>query len=138
MGLIRKLLPYTTIAACIALLYMGWVFYSRYRINAELQRKADARYVAQAEQTYELYGAGQLKILSFYAIPGVVHRGQTTELCYGVANATGVAIDNGVEPIKPSLSRCLPVRIIRTTTFTLKAQDDNGNHAEQTVDVQVQ
>jgi len=137
MGLIRKLLPYTTIAVCIALLYAGWVFYSRYRTNAELQRKADARYVEHAKRTYEMYGAGQLKILSFYAMPGVVHRGETTELCYGVANATSVSIDNGIEAIKPSLSRCLQVRVTRITTYTLKAQDEKGNHVEQSVNVLV-
>jgi hypothetical protein len=138
MGLIRKLLPYTTIAVCIALLYAGWVFYSRYRTNAELQRKAETRYVEQAKRTYEMYGAGRLKILAFYAMPGVVQRGGTTELCYGVANATSVSIDNGIEAIKPSLSRCLPVKITRRTTYTLKAQDEQGNHVEQSVDVLVQ
>jgi hypothetical protein len=138
MGLIRKLLPYTTIAVCIALLYSGWVFYARYRANAELQRKADSRYVEQARRTYEMYGAGQLKILSFYAMPGVVHRGGMTQLCYSVANATNVSIDNGIEAIKPSLSRCLQVKVTRKMTYTLKAQDEQGNHVEQSVDVLVQ
>jgi len=135
--IIRKMLPYTTAAACLALLYMAWVFYSRWSENRELQRQADEEYIAQARKTSEMYGSGQLKILLFYAVPPVVARGESSQLCYSVANATTVTIDHGVEAIKPSLSRCVPIKPARSTTYTLSAADDKRNHASQSLNVEV-
>ena len=54
MQTIRKLLPYTSAAAVIALLYLAWVFYSRSNQNHELQREADEKAVEQARKTYEI------------------------------------------------------------------------------------
>lgn len=133
--IIRKLLPYTTAAACLAVLYIGWVFFSRWNQNRELQHAAEEKSIEQARKTYEMYGSGQLKILLFYASPGVIARGGTTQLCYSVSNAASVKIDNGVEDIKPSLSRCLPVKPAHTTTYTITAADDGGHKATQSVTV---
>ena len=135
--IIRKLLPFTTAAAILALLYLGWVFYSRSNQNRELQRQADAKYAEQAQKTYELYGSGQLKIMLFYAVPPVVARGGSAQLCYSVSNAATVKIDHGVEDIKPSLSRCVPVQPVRSTTYTLSAADEKGHSASQRVEVVV-
>ena len=135
--IIRKMLPYTTVAACLALIYLGWVFYSRSSQNRELQRQADQKSAEQAQKTYEMYGSGQLKILLFYAVPAVVARGGPAQLCYSVSNATTVKIDQGVEEIKPSLSRCVPIKPARTTTYTLSATDDAGHRATQSVNVVV-
>jgi hypothetical protein len=133
--LIRKLLPYTTVAALLALLYMGWVFYMRSSQNRELQRESDEKSVEQARKTYELYGAGQLKILLFYAAPAVVTRGGSAELCYSVSNATKVKIDPGVEEIKPSLNHCVPIKPAHATTYTLTASDDKGHQTTQSINV---
>jgi hypothetical protein len=135
--IIRRILPYTTAAACLALIYMAWVFYSRSSQNREWQRQADERYIAEARKTREMYGSGQLKILLFYAVPPVVARSGSAQLCYSVANATTVKIDHGVEEIKPSLSRCVPIKPARSTTYTLSAADDKQNHASQSLNVQV-
>jgi hypothetical protein len=133
--IVRKLLPYTTIAACLALIYMGWVFYARSSQNRELQREADQKSVEQARKTYELYGSGQLKILLFYAAPAVVAKGGAAQLCYSVSNATTVKLDPDVEKLKPSLDRCFPVTPARSTTYTLTAADDKGHAATQSVNV---
>src|SRR5882757_6916104 len=85
--IIRKLLPYTTVAALLALLYIAWVFYARAGANREIERQADEKLTAQAKRTYDMYGSGQLKILLFYAVPAVVPSGGYTRLCYSVANA---------------------------------------------------
>jgi hypothetical protein len=135
--IIRKLLPYTTAAALLALVYMGWVFYSRSSEDRELQRDADRKSVEEARKTYELYGSGQLKILLFYAAPAVVAKGGSTQLCYSVANATTVKIDKDVEDIKPSLNRCVPVKPAHSTTYTLTASDDQGHHTTQSVNVTI-
>ena len=135
--IIRKLLPYTTVAAVLAVIYIGWVFYARASQNREIQREADQASIAEARKTYEMYGAGQLKILLFYASPPVVARGGATELCYSVANATAVKIDQGVEAIKPSLNRCLPIKPAHTAAYTLTASDDKGKEVTQSVNVVV-
>ena len=132
---LRKFLPYTTAAAVLALIYLAWVFYSRYSTNREIQRAADRKSIEQARKIDEMYGNGRLKILLFYASPPVLSRGESSQLCYSVANAAKVKIDHGVEEIKPSLSRCVPVKPLHSTTYTLTADDDQGNHATQSVDV---
>ena len=137
-GLIRKLLPYSTAAVCLALLYLAWVFYSRRNDNAEFERRSEAKAAQQAKQTYEMYGAGQVKILLFYASPPVVRRGETTQLCYSIANATKVRIDHVAEPVWPSLSRCVPVKVKQSVTYTMTAEDDQGHLTEKTAEVAVQ
>lgn len=135
--IIRRLLPYTTVAALLALIYLGWVFYSRYSQNRELQREAEQKEADQARKTYDLYGAGQLKIMLFYAVPPVVKRGASAQLCYSVSNAKTVKIDPNVEEIKPSLSRCVDIKPAHSTTYTLTAADDRGHQATQSVNVMI-
>lgn len=135
--IIRKMLPYTTAAACLAVIYMGWVFYSRSSQNREIQQQAEEKSLEQDRKTYEMYGSGQLKIMLFYAVPPVVARGGSAQLCYSVSNAASVKIDHGVEEIKPSLSRCVPIQPGRSTTYTLSAKDDKGHSANQSVQVTV-
>lgn len=135
--LVRKMLPYTTVAACLALIYMAWVFYSRSSQNRELQKQADQKYTEEAQKTYEMYGSGQLKIMLFYAVPAVVPRGGPGQLCYSVANATHVKIDHGVEEIKPSLSHCVAIQPVKSTVYTLSAEDEKGNHSVKSLNVVV-
>ena len=135
--IIRKLLPYSSVAALLALIYMGWVFYARSNQNRELAQEADRKSAEQARKTYELYGSGQLKVLLFYAAPAVVPRAGTTQLCYSIANATTVKIDQGVEDIKPSLNHCLPVHPAKSTTYTITAADDKGRETAQSINVVV-
>lgn len=134
---IRKLLPYSTVATILALLYVGWVFYARWNERREAQHAAEQKAAEEARKTYELYGSGQLKIMLFYASPGVVSRGQGTQLCYSVSNASSAKIDQGVGDIKPSIGRCLPIKPAHSTSYTLTALDGRGHEATQTVDVEV-
>jgi len=134
---IRKILPYTTVAAVLALIYMGWIFYARSNQNREIQRQADQKEIEQARKTDAMYGSGQLKILLFYATPSVVAKGGSTQLCYSVANATTVSIDQGVEEIKPSLNRCVPVKPASSTNYTMTAADDKGHQVTQGINVTV-
>ena len=66
------------------------------------------------------------RILQFYAAPGVIPRGETSSLCYGVENAETVSIDPPVEEIKPALSRCLSVSPSSSTRYTLTARSSGG------------
>ena len=135
--IIRKVLPYTTVVTILALLYLAYVFYSRSSERRDAQKAAAEKEVEQARKTYELYGAGQLKILLFYAVPPTMAKGSSGQLCYSVSNATSANIDNGIEPIKPSLSRCVVMKPTHSTTYTLTASDDKGHQVTQAVNVVV-
>ena len=83
------------------------------------------------------FGGNNLKILSFYASPPAIRRGQVALLCYGVSNAAKVRISPAVESLAPSLSRCFEIRPASTTTFVLTCEDAQGHHATQSVVVEV-
>jgi hypothetical protein len=126
------------VATLLALIYLGGVFYSRWHFSRGLQQAAEQKAAEQERKTYELYGSGQLKIMLFYASPGVVNRGQGTELCYSVSNATTAKIDHGVGDIRPSVGRCVPIKPTRSTTYTVTATDSQGHQATKSVDVVVE
>ena len=72
------------------------------------------------------------------ASPAAIHRGEKTQVCYGVANAKTVKLEPQPNPVWPSYSRCVDVTPARTTTYTLIAQDAAGNTRSQAVEVKVQ
>jgi hypothetical protein len=136
-SLIRKLLPYTSAALVLALLYLAWTFYSRWNNSRTLQQAADAEKAKADAQILKMY-AGDLKILGFYTTTGTIHRGEKALLCYGVASATKVRIEPGVEPLRPSLSRCVEVAPAKDTLYTLTAEDESGHRATETLTIRVQ
>ncbi len=132
---IRKLLPYMAILCGVAALYAAWTFYSRWNSNRELRAAAAAQKIEATRKENDLLGGGKLKILSFYADPAVLARGQRGRLCYGVANAKSARIEPAVERIWPSLGRCVDIAPKGETTYTLTAEDAQGNSASQSLNV---
>jgi hypothetical protein len=135
-SLIRKLLPYTSAAFVLALLYLAWTFYSRWSNSRSIQQAAEAEKVKADEQTVKKY-VGDLKILSFYTPSGAIRGGEKTLLCYGVASAVKVRIEPGVEPLKPSLSRCVEVAPAKDTLYTLTAEDESGRRVTESLTIRV-
>ena len=132
------MLPYTSFAIIVALLYLGWVFYSRWHENRLLQQQSAAKERAEAKRIYDMYGAGRVKILQLYANPAVLSRGGTGQLCYGVSNAKNIAIDPKPKgDVWPSISRCVDVVPSKDTTYTLTVQDAAGHTETANVTVQV-
>ena len=124
------------LALCLVLAagvgYVGWTFFSRWSENRTNEKAAEAEQAKANAKIVEMYGSGNLKILNFYAI----RRSEKTLLCYGVSNATAVRIEPRVEPLKPSLSRCVEVAPKSTTQYTLTAEDAAGHQATGSVVVQ--
>jgi hypothetical protein len=134
----RRILPYTSFAIVVALLYLVWVFYSRWHENRLLQDQAAAKEQAEAKHIYDIYGAGRVKILQLYANPGVVSHGGTAQLCYGVSNAKTLTIDpKPTGDVWPSIARCVDVAPAKDTTYVLTAQDANGHTETANVTIQV-
>ena len=136
-SILRKLLPYSSAGLVIALLYVAWTFLSRWHDTRGLERAAEHEKARADAKIVEMYGSGNLKILHFYVTPGVILRGQKGLLCYGVSNANTVRIDPGVEPLKPSISRCLEISPAANTRYKLTAEDESGHTATTSVLVRV-
>ena len=135
--MLRRLLPYTTILVVLAALYASWTFYSRHQAAAEVERQTQQKQADEARRVVERFGGHELKILSFAAAKGEVSAGELVVLCYGVSNATQVKIEPDVEPIKPAISHCLEVAPKKTTIYTLKAEDANGNSKSASLTIRV-
>jgi hypothetical protein len=134
-------LSYSSIVLSIAILAVGWIFFSRWQENRDIDRRtAEARAQKQRESdraALEQLGGKDLEIQSFYASPGVVHHGESTQLCYGVANAKTVKLEPQSNPVWPSYSRCVDVSPKKDTVYTLTVADAAGNTKSQTVEVKV-
>jgi hypothetical protein len=131
LSLIRKSLPYLTVVILAAIAYDGWFFYSRWREAREAERMSQAEEAEQARRTIDMLGGGRLKILHFYASPGVIRRGEPANICYGVYGAKSVRIEPMVEELRPAVARCLQASPLRTTAYKLVAEDGLGHTATQ-------
>jgi cbb3-type cytochrome oxidase subunit 3 len=121
----------------LILLYVGWVFYSRRQENREIEQRAAARRRAEDQRTVDMLGGNRFDILSFYASPGTIRRGDTAQLCYGVSNAKSVRLEPQADAVWPSYSRCVQVSPEKSTTYTLTADDGAGQSKTATLTIEV-
>jgi len=132
---------YSWAALAIVALVVGWVVFSRWQENRDIEKHArEERTQKQQEQdrvTLEQLGGKELAIQNFYASPGAIRRGETVQLCYGVANAKSVKLEPQSNPVWPSYSRCVDVTPTKSTTYTLTVADAAGNTRIQSLDVKV-
>jgi hypothetical protein len=132
---------YTGTFLILVAIYVAWIVFSRWNENRQIEeRSRDAAAQKQREQdrkTVEEMGGSELAIQAFYG-NSQIHRGQTAQLCYGVANAKKVTLEPQSNPVWPSYSRCVDVTPTKTTTYTLTASDDAGHSVTQTLTVKVQ
>jgi hypothetical protein len=131
------------VVALIVLGYTAFVFWSRWQENQDIAAKEKAAQAAKlrddAAKSFEVLGGADFKIVSFYAMPGTIHRGDSVDMCYGVSNAKSVKLDPpDVANMFPSLDRCVKVAPKKTTTYTFTADDGKGNTktAQLTIEVQ--
>ncbi len=132
---------YSSAAVLVAMLVVGWILFSRWQVNRDIERRAkEEQTQKQQEQdriALEQLGGKDLAIQSFYAMPGVVHRGETVQLCYGVANAKTVKLEPQSNPVWPSHSLCVNVTPSKTTTYTLTVTGAAGQTQTQSIVVNV-
>ena len=138
---IKNPLLYSSLVLGIALLGVGWIFFSRWQENRAIEQKINEdkaqKQLENDRAALELLGGKELAIQMFYASPGVIRRGEATQLCYGVANAKTVKLEPQSNPVWPSRSRCVEVAPAKTTTYTLTIADAAGNTKSQSVEVKV-
>jgi hypothetical protein len=137
----KNLFLYSWAALAIAALVVVGILFSRWQENRGIEKRAkEERTQKQQEQdrlALEQLGGKELAIQNFYASPGVIRRGETVQLCYGVANAKTVKLEPQPNPVWPSYSRCVDVTPTKSTTYTLTVTDVAGNTRTQTLDVKV-
>jgi hypothetical protein len=138
---LKKPFLYSWAALGIAALVVGWILFSRWHENRGIEKRAkEERTQKQQEQdriALEQLGGKELAIQDFYASPGEIRRGETVQLCYGVANAKSVTLEPQPNPVWPSYSRCVDVTPAKSTTYTLTITDATGNTRAQSLEVKV-
>jgi hypothetical protein len=131
---------YSSLFILIVALYIGWILFSRHQENRAYEQRAEQTQTkkqrAQDQATIEQLGGNDLAIQMFYATPGI-KRGETAQVCYGVANAKTVTLEPQTTKVWPSHNLCVDVKPTKTTTYTLTATDADGKTVSQQVTVEV-
>lgn len=135
---IRIYVTVSAVVLLVALLYVGWVFWSRAREDRLIEQRAAAERRAQDEQAVESMGGNRFEILAFYANPPSITRGDSADLCYSVSNAKSVTLEPQSSKVWPSYEHCVSVSPRRTTTYMLTATDAAGQTKSAAITVEVQ
>ena len=137
-SVLQTLLRISTVGVVIAILYVGWTFYSRHASDEQAARDLAAKQQAERQHQADLiFGSGEVKIVSYSVDKASMARGETADLCYGVVNATRVTLDPKVEESKPSSYHCLTIAPRVTTTYTITASNEQGQSKSLSVTVHV-
>ena len=141
-SILKNPLLYTSIAVGVGLLVVGWIMFSRWQDNRAIERRSrEEKSQKQSESdriALEQLGGKELAIQHFYASPGAIHKGDSVQLCYGVANAKTVTLEPHTESVWPSYARCVNASPAKTTTYTLTISDAAGNTQTQSLQVTVE
>jgi hypothetical protein len=137
-GAIRTYFVVSSAILGLAVLYVCFVFLSRWQSDRQIEEESAAKRRTEALSAFEAMGGNKFEILNFYAAPGLIKRGESLQLCYGTSNANSVRIDPAVKNIRPALARCIRVAPQKTTTYTLTVEDSAGHSKTAMVQVLVQ
>lgn len=127
----RTVVHYTWIGVLVAVLYVGWVFASRWLSTPP--PKPEPAPVSAGSYTPDT----KLKISQFYVSPPEFVEGGKALLCYGVQNAKTVRVEPAVDGVWPSSNRCVEVAPQRTTRYKLIAESADGQVETSFTDVKV-
>jgi hypothetical protein len=139
--LLKNPLLYSSFVVGTALLVVLWILYSRWQENRLIERRTrqetSRKQLENDRLTLEQLGGKELAIQSFYASPGAIHRGESVQLCYGVANAKSVKLEPQTNAVWPSYAYCVNVSPAKSTTYTLTISDASGNTKTESLKVVV-
>ncbi len=104
-NIFKNPLVYSSLVILIVAGYVGWILLSRYQGNRAYEQRAEAEQAKKQREsdqvTIEQLGGSELSIQMLYATPRI-HRGETAQVCYGVANAKTVTLVPQSSPVWPS------------------------------------
>ena len=133
-------LVYSCLLILVIAAYVGWILLSRRQENRAYEQRAEqaqAQKQRQSDQAaIEQLGGSDLAIQMLYATPQI-HRQETAQICYGVANAKTVTLEPQSGKVWPSHNLCVDVKPLKTTTYTLTATGTDGKSVSQQITVEV-
>lgn len=139
---LKNPLLYSSAVVGVAVLVVSWILFSRWQENRSMERRAreenSRKQLENDRIALEQLGGKDLAIQSFYANPRAIHKGESAQLCYGVANASTVKLEPQPNAVWPSHARCVDVSPQKTTVYTLTISDASGNTQTQTLEVKVE
>jgi hypothetical protein len=140
-SILRNPLLYSSAVVVAVLAAVVLVMVSRWQDRRDIERRAaQERAEKQHEQdrlAVEQLGGKEFRILSFYANPTAIKRGESAQLCYAVSNAKTVKIEPEAPAVWPSVAHCVYVSPSKSTTYKLTAEDGGGNKKIQDLEVAV-
>jgi hypothetical protein len=138
-NLLKNPLLYSSILVGTALLVVIWILYSRWQGNRLIERRTreetSRKQLENDRVALQQLGGKELAIQSFYASPGAIHKGESVQLCYGVANAKNVKLEPQPNAVWPSFAHCANVSPARSTTYTLTISGASGNTKTESLKV---
>jgi len=117
--------------------YLAWTFYGRKQADLQFEKRVEQKELEEGRRFRAAYGSDDVKISGFAVRPPVIRRGQETLFCYGVLNAKVVRLEPPIDSVHPALSYCFNASPMKTTTFTLTAEDGQGKAVQESVTVTV-
>ena len=139
-SILKNPLVYTSLAILVVAIYIVWVLFSRHIANRNYEERIRTQQAEKQRQNdqaaIEQLGGNELAIQMLYATPQI-HRGETAQICFGVANAKSVKLEPQDNPVWPSHNLCVDVKPKKTTTYTLTATGSDGKSVSQQVSVAV-
>ncbi len=139
--LLKNPLFYTSLLLLFVAVYVGVVILTRYESKRKFERRAVQEQAEKRREddlrAIEQLGGSELSIRSLYVSPTVVRPDEPAQLCYDVANAKTVTLDPPVAEVWPSHSRCIDLKIKKSTTFTLSIADASGKTVTQSVELKL-
>jgi len=137
---LKNPLVYTFLILVTVAAYTTWVFLSRHLENRAYQQRIEKQRAQRQREgdqaAIEQLGGNTLAVQMLYATPQI-QRGESAQVCFGVANAKSVTLEPQSNPVWPSHNLCVEVRPSKTTTYTLTATGSDGRIVSQQVTVVV-
>jgi hypothetical protein len=139
-SIFKNPLVYSSLLILVVAAYVGWILLSRHQENRAYEQRAEqaqAQKQRESDQAaIEQLGGSDLAIQMLYATPKI-GRGETAQICYGVANAKTVTLEPQSSKVWPSHNLCVDVKPLKTTTYTLVATAADGKSVSQQVTIEV-
>jgi hypothetical protein len=127
--ILRRALPWVSVAVLAAVAYDGWTFYSRWKSARDIDQARQAEEARRARQSVDLMGGTNFRIMNFYAVPQTIRRGSEARICYGVYGAKQVRMEPAAQDLHPGVNYCFQVAPKKDTEYKLFAEDGAGHTA---------
>ncbi|MGH9814994.1 MAG: hypothetical protein ACRD5F_00750 [Candidatus Acidiferrales bacterium] len=134
---LRRFVNFSWLVIALATIVVGGILYTRWDQNRRIEKEAMEKKREADRRDFEAMGGNRFEIRHFYASPGVIARGESAQLCYGVSNAKTVRIEPPAGTVWPSYNRCLYISPAKDTTFTLTIEDEGGQTRTASLTLQV-